>query len=234
MITFQRWDFTFSWMSTSRESSLNEWKPLQYLFRHRKKCSSFNQNRRLQQWWVMYLTLDWVLAQMKFWCWEFSHKGWNQHHTQVLMAPSCFNGNYTLRICVFQYKYKMEETQAFRNVNKYLCQHGDVIWSCIMYLYGHTFHIAYGDNIYNTVKWLDTNIQCKLLFSGFVMCLSGWIGRKCEELVWQGNKYVLGYNIGTILKNHTFFHLRRYNAVVPGMCAFPGDTAVLHMVSAGA
>lgn len=67
----------------------------------KKKCSSFNQNRRLQQWWVMYPTLDRVLAQMKFWCWAFSHKGWNQHHTQVLTAPSCFNGNSMLLISVF-------------------------------------------------------------------------------------------------------------------------------------
>lgn len=36
----------------------------------------------------------------------------------------------------------------------------------------------------------DADIQCKLL--SFRLCnVSGWIGGKRDELVWQGNKYVL-------------------------------------------
>lgn len=51
LITFQHWDFTFSWLI--RELHLDELEPLQYLFRNssgeKKKASSFNQKKRLQQ-----------------------------------------------------------------------------------------------------------------------------------------------------------------------------------------
>lgn len=77
-----------------------------------------------------------------------------------------------------------------------------------------------------------TDIQYKLL-SFRLGNVSGWIGGKCDKLVWQGNKYVLDI-LELFWQITAFFHLRPNNAV-PGMCEFSGDTAVLqHRVSAGA
>lgn len=46
LITFQRWDFTFSWLSASRKWCVDEGEPLHYLFRHNSEIKSFNQTER--------------------------------------------------------------------------------------------------------------------------------------------------------------------------------------------
>lgn len=57
----------------------------------------------------------------------------------------------------------------------------------------------------NTVKLLKTQICNANCFPWLcIVSISGWIGGKHDELIWQGNKYVLGYNVGTILTNIHF------------------------------